>query len=101
MLIKDMKREIKEELNIDIGELRYLGSYPNIYKYEGVTYHTCDLFYYCRIDTLPADFDRTEIMEFVLLSPSEVSDNDIAFESVKIALNIFQLSKSDIDRGTH
>ena len=48
-----IKREIKEELKIDIAEPRYLGSYPNIYEYGGVTYHTCDLFFYAKIDAPP------------------------------------------------
>ena len=40
-----VKREIKEELKIDVRGPKYLGSYPNVYKYEGVTYRTCDLFF--------------------------------------------------------
>jgi ADP-ribose pyrophosphatase YjhB (NUDIX family) len=88
-----VKREIKEELRIDIREPGYLGSYPNIYKYEGVTYHTCDLFFYCKIDALPTDFDRTEIEELILINPFEIPDDKIAFESVKMGLGIFKSSK--------
>jgi len=89
-----IKREIKEELKIDIREPKYLGSYPNIYKYEGVIYHTCDLFFYCTIDVLPVDFDRTEIEELILINPLEIPDDKIAFESVKMGLGIFKSSKS-------
>lgn len=64
-----IKREIKEELTINLRELRYLGSYPNIYKYEDVIYHTCDLFFYSKIDALPTDFDKTEIEELILINP--------------------------------
>ena len=63
-------REVKEEINIDIKEPEYLGSYPNIYKYQDVLYHTCDLFFYCKIDVLPVEFSKTEVEELVLLSPS-------------------------------
>ncbi|HUT46354.1 MAG TPA: NUDIX domain-containing protein [Sedimentisphaerales bacterium] len=86
-------REIKEELRINLRELRYLGSYPNIYKYEGVTYHTCDLFFYSKIDALPTDFDRAEIEELLVINPLEIPDNKIAFESVKMGLGIFKSSK--------
>jgi len=86
-------REIKEELKIDIKEPKYLGSYPNIYKYENVLYHTCDLFFYCKIDALPVDFDRTEIEESILMSPLEIPDDRIAFESVKMGLGMFKSSK--------
>jgi NADH pyrophosphatase NudC (nudix superfamily) len=87
-------REIKEELKIDIKEPKYLGSYPNIYRYEDVLYHTCDLFFYCKIDAIPLDFDRTEIVDLVLLSLLEIPDNKIAFESVKKGLNKFKSWKS-------
>lgn len=88
-----VKREIKEELKIDLREPKYLGSYPNIYKYEDVIYHTCDLFFYCKIDALPTDFDRTEIEELILINPLEIPDDKIAFESVKMGLGIFKSSK--------
>jgi len=84
-----LKREIREELNMDLGELKYLGSYPNIYKYKGVLYHTCDLFFYCPINTLPADYDREEIEELVLIDPTEIPVDQIAFESMKIALDFY------------
>ena len=85
-------REVKEELKIDIKEPKYLGSYPNIYKYEGVLYHTCDLFFYCKIDDLPIDFDGKEIEELILTNPNEIPDDKIAFESVNMGLAIFKSS---------
>jgi ADP-ribose pyrophosphatase YjhB (NUDIX family) len=82
-------REVKEELKIEIGEPKYLGSFPNVYKYKGVLYHTCDLFFYCTIDTFPKDFDAEEIMELILTNPLEVPEDEIAFESVKKCLSLF------------
>jgi ADP-ribose pyrophosphatase YjhB (NUDIX family) len=89
-----IKREIKEELKIDITEPKYLGSFPNIYRYEGVLYHTCDLFFYCKIDALPTDFDKKEIEDLVLISPLEIPDDEIAFESVRVGLDIFKSTQS-------
>ena len=82
-----VRREVKEELGIDLGALTYLGSYPNTYEYKDVTYKTCDLFFSSRIDALPTVFDKTEIEELVLAQPSEVSIEKIAFESSKIFLS--------------
>ncbi len=39
-----LKREIKEELNIDIADLRYFALFPNTYLYKKVTYFTTDAF---------------------------------------------------------
>ncbi|MHC4558769.1 MAG: NUDIX hydrolase [Planctomycetota bacterium] len=84
-----LRREIKEELGINLGALKYIGSYPNIYVYKKVRYYTCDLFFHCRIDSIPTSVDKTEIEEFVLMSPSEIPDEEIAFESTKIGLGLF------------
>jgi len=86
------KREIEEELGIGVNNLRYLGSYPNIYEYKGVPYNTCDIFFYSEIDTLPTNFDKTEIEELVLINPLEVPDEEIAFESTKVGLRLFARS---------
>ncbi|MBN2312995.1 MAG: NUDIX domain-containing protein [Sedimentisphaerales bacterium] len=85
-----LRREVREELSIDLGALKYLGSYPNTYEYEGVTYKTCDLLFSSRIDTLPTVVDKTEIEELVLLHPSIVPDEHIAFESVRMGLRLFK-----------
>ena len=89
-----IKREIKEELKIDISGPEYLGSYPNIYKYREITYQTCDLFFSCKIHAMPADFDRTEIQDLILVNPPDIPDDRIAFESVKKGLGFFRSSES-------
>lgn len=85
-----VRREVNEELGIDLGELKYLGSYPNTYEYEGVAYKTCDLLFSSRIETIPTIVDTSEIEEIVLLNPSVVPDEDIAFESIRMGLRLFQ-----------
>ena len=40
-----MIREIKEETDLDVTELRYLFSIPNRYLYSGMVIHTIDMFY--------------------------------------------------------
>lgn len=84
-----LKREIKEELNIDIKNPEYLDSFPNIYEYKNVVYHVCDLFFYSKIDALPTDFDKREIEELVLINRSEVPIDKLAFESSKMCLRSF------------
>jgi len=81
-----VRREIREELRIDVGTLKYLGSYPNIYEYRDVVYQTCDLFFYSRIDAIPTDCDRIEVAELVLMNPADVPYDRIAFQSVRVCL---------------
>ena len=84
-----VRREVKEELNMDLGTLKYLGSYPNTYEYKGVTYTTCDLLFSSKIDTFPTYVDKSEVEELVLKHPSDVPEEQIAFESVKMWLRHF------------
>jgi len=45
-------REIKEEtgLIIDVKDVSYLFSIPNVYHYSGMDIHTLDLFFLCHVD---------------------------------------------------
>jgi NAD+ diphosphatase len=84
-----LKREIKEELKIDIKELKYLDSFPNIYVYKEIVYDVCDLFFYSEINSPPTDFDRREIEELILLNRSEIPIDKVVFESTKNCLRQF------------
>ena len=86
-----LSREIREEVGIEINAamLKYFGSYPNVYEYEGVVYQTCDLFFYSRIDASPTDFDKREVQAVSLISPAEIPPDRIAFPSVRACLSRF------------
>jgi len=88
-----IKREIREELGIELGTIRYLTSCSNVYEYKGVPYSTCDLFFHSRLEAPPASFDKSEIEELVLLKPSDIRDDQLAFESSKACLSLFKDSK--------
>ncbi len=84
-----VKREIKEELGIDIETLEYFGSFPNIYEYKDMVYNVCDLFFLSKISAFPKDFDRAEIEELILLKASEIPTDKVAFESTRKCLSLF------------
>jgi len=88
-----IRREIKEELSIELGTIRYLTSQPNVYEYNGVTYFTCDLFFHSRLEAPPESFDKSEIEGLVLLKPSDIRYDQIAFESTKACLRFFKDSQ--------
>ena len=88
------RREIREELKIDVGPLEYLGSYPNTYEFRNVTYRSCDLLFYRKIEAFPTEFDETEAEELLLMDPFEIPDDELAFESVRRGLQLFRQMKS-------
>ncbi len=47
-----VRREIKEELNLDVAALSYFGTFNNSYEYKGIVYSTTDIAYQCRIEDI-------------------------------------------------
>ncbi|SDL55647.1 NUDIX hydrolase [Chryseobacterium taihuense] len=81
------KRELFEELKLDINidELKYLTSLPNIYTYKEIDYNTIDLFYEYEVtDKFQVDMELSEISEAVWIPLKELNLDDIAFDSQKI-----------------
>ena len=85
-LERGLAREVKEEIGAEVTGLSFLGSFPNRYRFGGVTYHTCDVYFRGSLAT-PADqliTDPGEVTEVRWLSPSEVREEDLAFPSLRM-----------------
>ncbi len=81
-----MRREIKEETNMDIGEMEYLFSSPNVYQYSGLGVHTMDMDYLIRVSsnvTVHADDDAAECMWIPL---QDVLPEDFGLTSIRNAV---------------
>lgn len=81
------KRELFEELqlNIDLSNLKYLTSLPNVYQYKEIDYNTIDLFYEYRVtEKFEVNLELSEISEAVWTPLKELDLEDIAFDSQKI-----------------
>jgi mutator protein MutT len=81
-----LRRELREELGIEVADLAYVASFPNLYRYADVTYHTADLFFRCRCDK-PQDMRASdELAGIEFRQPGEVKADEIAFESSRKVL---------------
>jgi len=81
------KRELLEELqlDVDINNLKYLTSLPNVYQYKEIDYNTIDLFYEYKVaEKFEAQLALSEISETHWIKISEINLDDIAFDSQKI-----------------
>lgn len=85
-LEESLIREVHEELSININELSYLCSFPNIYPYKGVEYFTVDSFFMCKTESLNIISEEKEIEEWKLIDPKKLNIEEIAFSSVIKAL---------------
>lgn len=80
-------RELFEEMKIkvDISQLKYLASLPNVYEYKNINYNTLDLFYEYEVsEKFEVDLEISEISETVWLKKTEIKLEEIAFDSQKI-----------------
>jgi ADP-ribose pyrophosphatase YjhB (NUDIX family) len=84
-----LRREIREEVGLEIDRFEYLASFPNTYPYAGVIYPTLDLFFLARVP----DFDRAVALDGVsgleFLPVDSVALDDLAFESLRAAWRVF------------
>ena len=83
------RREVKEELGLDITELRYIASFPNEYLYGGLLIYTLDMAFVAKVansDNLVAADDVASASYF---RPDAIPFDEIAFESIKNILKFY------------
>jgi NAD+ diphosphatase len=85
-----IRREIREELCLDLEPLVYFGTFPNRYAFKGVTYFTCDIVF----RATPRTFDSLQLDEeiagVVFVRPEDVRPEELAFESVRAILDAYR-----------
>jgi NADH pyrophosphatase NudC (nudix superfamily) len=79
-------REVKEEINLDIADIAYFGSFPNIYRYKSVTYFTTDTIFTCTTPDLSAAAPNDEIANIRFVKPASVDPAGVGFPSARAAL---------------
>lgn len=78
-----LRREVREELALELGTLEYIGSFPNEYNYRGILYHTLDIVFRARLDSAPeAVMDSNEISGIEWVKLANIPFERIAFKSV-------------------
>jgi ADP-ribose pyrophosphatase YjhB (NUDIX family) len=86
-------REAHEETGIDVRDLRFLGSWPNLYEWRGVTYPVVDLYFTGRLGVGEAASARHEVDEVVWLRPEEVDPVTLAFPTTRAAFARYRESR--------
>lgn len=78
-----VRRELKEELNLEIENLNFFTTDQNTYFFKGITYRTCDVCYITEITNTNFTIDPNEIQGLKWLKPNEVNLEDIGFDSLR------------------
>lgn len=85
-----LRREVQEELNLEVTDFQFLLSLPNFYTYGDVTAPVVDLFFVCQchdLDRVQPNSDEVAAWDWMEIG-DDVLDN-MAFESNRLALEIF------------
>ena len=85
-----LRREMREEVGIELADIRYLCARPNVYPYRGVGYHVIDLIFVARA----ADGSEARALDGVAAvewhDPAAVDPAALAFPAMTAALELFQ-----------
>lgn len=82
-----VRREVREEVGLELRDVRFLASFPNRYFYRDVTYPVLDFFFVAEA----VDPERTQALDdaesFTWLDPvGELDPGQLAFPSMRMAL---------------
>jgi len=78
-----LRREVKEELNLEIDSITYFCSMPNEYVYKQFTYTTVDLAFICQVDNFSGLRAMDDIENAMFISKNEVDTKKFAFDSIR------------------
>jgi NAD+ diphosphatase len=81
-----LAREVKEEINLDIGDISYFGSFPNTYCYKSVTYFTTDTVFTCTTPDFSDAASNDEIADIQVVKPGTIHLAAVGFPSTRAAL---------------
>lgn len=84
-----LRREIREEVNLELQSFEYLCSFPNQYHYRGTTYSVVDLFFVCHVPSFAPLQTCDEVESYCFLPPEDINLDDVAFPSVRRALEMY------------
>jgi len=85
-----LRREVREEVQLELDQVRYLSSHPNDYQYQDTIYPVVDLVFVARTQ----DHDRAAALDgvasFEWLDPQTIDLGDLAFPSMRDAVTRYR-----------
>ena len=82
-----MIREIKEETGLDVTNIEYLFSSPNVYVYSGMGVHTLDMDYLVRVHgSVPAIKAADDAAEALWIPIAQVNPAEFGLTSIRNAV---------------
>jgi ADP-ribose pyrophosphatase YjhB (NUDIX family) len=81
-----LRREVREEVGLEVERVRFLVSFPNLYHYREVAYPVLDLYFVADAVRPEAARPLDAVAGIEWRRPADVTDAECAFESMRVAL---------------
>lgn len=85
-----LTREVKEELQLDIEDWSYFFSFANRYEYQGITYHTSDVFFAKELAKKPAIVPGDDVADAVWVAIEDIDLKTVGLISIRQAIQYTQ-----------
>jgi NAD+ diphosphatase len=85
-----MRREVREEVGLELTDVRFLVSFPNSYFYREVTYPVVDLYFTATAVAPEAAQPLDAVVSVEWRHPADVPPEEIAFPSMAVALGVLK-----------
>lgn len=79
-------REVREETGIELAQLTYQFSFPNVYPYRDLVYDTLDLVYSCQLSAPPQMRAADDLEQLLWIDRDMIAYERIAFSSLQKAV---------------
>jgi ADP-ribose pyrophosphatase YjhB (NUDIX family) len=90
-----LRREVREEVHLELDDVRFLSSHANDYHYQDVVYPVVDFFFVARTSDHAGAVALDGVASFAWLDPHAIDLEDLAFPSMRDALTRYRAA----DRG--
>lgn len=83
-----MKREVLEETSMEVTEVKYLFSFPNVYYYSGFHIPTMDSFFRCKVKDYAKLKAADDAASYQWIPLKEVHTEQFGVRSIRHALTV-------------
>jgi mutator protein MutT len=84
-----LRREIREEVGLEVGGLEFLCSCTNDYPYDGIRYPVVDLIFHTSSTGSDVRAAAEEVESIAWIGPEFIAPEDLAFPSLREGLRLF------------